>query len=245
MKIVNFRNFKSSLNFIMDRLSQLIGKLKEQSEQNADHAQLLVTTQMIESELRLLIALPGRPVAASKISVVMPSGGSFKRGEAAISAAAPKEKVVEEVAAPVKTNGHAVAAEKVESNGYQFDPLVEIPTLSHQHTPKELNELMASSDYSLNDKLKEQVLEIGHFLTESPVKDLKKAIGVNDRFVFINELFRGDEVMYERSIKTINSFRIMAEAEYWIERELKVKLGWDDTRETTRHFYQLVKRRFS
>ena len=73
----------------------------------------------------------------------------------------------------------------------------------------------------------------------------KKAIGINDRFVFINELFRGDEVMYERSLKTINGFRIMAEAEYWIERELKVKLGWDDMKETTRHFYQLVKRRFS
>jgi hypothetical protein len=51
--------------------------------------------------------------------------------------------------------------------------------------------------------------------------------------------------MYERSIKTINSFRIFPEAEYWIERELKVKLGWDETKESTRHFYQLVKRRFS
>ena len=55
----------------------------------------------------------------------------------------------------------------------------------------------------------------------------------------------GDEAMYERSIKTINSFHILAEAEYWIERELKVKLGWDDGKTTTQHFYQLVKRRFS
>jgi hypothetical protein len=51
--------------------------------------------------------------------------------------------------------------------------------------------------------------------------------------------------MYERSIKTINSFRILPEAQYWIERELKVKLGWDENKESTRHFYQLVKRRFS
>ena len=77
------------------------------------------------------------------------------------------------------------------------------------------------------------------------MRDLKKAIGINDRFVFINELFRGDEAMYERSIKTINNFRILAEAEYWMIRELKVKLAWDDDKETTRHFYQLVKRRFS
>ena len=37
--------------------------------------------------------------------------------------------------------------------------------------------------------------------------------------------------MYERSIKTINNFRILPEAEYWMERELKIKLGWDDSRE--------------
>jgi hypothetical protein len=51
--------------------------------------------------------------------------------------------------------------------------------------------------------------------------------------------------MYERSLKTINGFRILPEAEYWMERELKVKLGWDENNPTTRHFYQLVKRRFS
>ena len=47
-------------------------------------------------------------------------------------------------------------------------------------------------------------------------------------FLFINDLFRGDEAMYERSIKTINSFNIYPEAEYWISRELKVKLGWNN-----------------
>ncbi len=82
-------------------------------------------------------------------------------------------------------------------------------------------------------------------LKETPVKDLRKAIGINDRFLFINDLFRGDEAMYERSIKTINSFNIYAEAEYWISRELKIKLGWDNEKESVKHFDQLVKRRFS
>jgi hypothetical protein len=77
------------------------------------------------------------------------------------------------------------------------------------------------------------------------VKDLRKAIGINDRFLFISELFRGDEVMYERSIKTINSFSIFPEAEYWISRELKTKLGWSNDHSAVQHFDQLVKRRFS
>ena len=64
-------------------------------------------------------------------------------------------------------------------------------------------------------------------LQDTPIRDLKKAISINDRHRFIHELFRGDETMYERSIKTINNFNIYAEAEYWIQRELKLKLGWD------------------
>jgi hypothetical protein len=93
--------------------------------------------------------------------------------------------------------------------------------------------------------LKQENKELGHVLKDSPVKDLRKAVGINERFVFVQELFRGDEVMYERSIKTINNFQILQEAEYWMNRELKVKLGWNDNKDIVQHFYQLVRRRFS
>ena len=103
-----------------------------------------------------------------------------------------------------------------------FDPMTEIPTLSHQPKEKEVNDATEQGE-SLNDKLKQGKTELVEILKETPVKDLRKAVGINDRFLFINELFRGDENMYERSIKTINSFNIYAEAEYWISRELKVE----------------------
>jgi len=137
-------------------------------------------------------------------------------------------------------------AKEQERGPWPFDPLADIPTLAHQQKPpRELNDVIGNNGSSLNDKLRSDRLELKAALNDTPVRDLKKAIGVNDRFVFISQLFRGDEVMYERSLKTINGFRILPEAEYWMERELKVKLGWDETREATKHFYQLVKRRFS
>lgn len=136
-----------------------------------------------------------------------------------------------------------------------FDDEPDIPTLIHQpkyyepvakKTNGEVNDKSKNAESSVNDRLKEEKKEVAHILTEaSHIKDLKKAIGINDRFVFINELFRGDETMYERSIKTINNFSIYPEAQYWIERELKVKLGWDNNRPSTMEFYALVKRRFS
>jgi len=138
--------------------------------------------------------------------------------------------------------------EKPQDRGqWPFNPLADKPTdrFTLSQRAREVNDVIGLNGTSLNDKLKSEVGDLKSALNDTPVRDLRKAIGVNDRYVFINQLFRGDEVMYERSIKTINGFRILPEAEYWMERELKVKLGWDENRETTRHFYQLVKRRFS
>jgi cell division protein ZapA (FtsZ GTPase activity inhibitor) len=126
-----------------------------------------------------------------------------------------------------------------------FEPIHEVPTLSQYQSRVEVHEMIAERKESLNDRLKEEKTELAHKLKETPIKDLRKAIGINDRFTFLKELFRGDDAMYERSIKTINNFNIFSEAEYWIARELKHKLGWDDTNATVKHFYQLVRRRFA
>lgn len=147
------------------------------------------------------------------------------------------------------------------NTSWLFDPVATVPTLS-QHVELEseakeipivkkevfelkdtLNQEVEKEDF--NNKLKENKTEVAAILQGTPVKDLRKAIGINDRYLFINDLFRGDENMYERSIKTINSFNIYPEAEYWIQRELKVKLGWLEEVEAVKIFDQLVKRRFS
>lgn len=222
----------------MERLADLISKLNEQFEQNADPSQLLLITQSIEAELSNRLS-PVRPsFGSSKVSVVMPAARNVQATfiEQAVE---PQRGEV-----PSRQSEKISSSKKQENKNWLFDPLTEIPTLAHQ-PGKELNETIGINESSLNDKLKESVVEVGHRLTDSPIRDLKKAIGVNDRYLFINELFRGDEAMYERSVKTINSFRMFPEAEYWIERELKVKLGWEEHKPTTKHFYHLVRRRFS
>ncbi|HLZ87985.1 MAG TPA: hypothetical protein VKQ52_12110 [Puia sp.] len=160
---------------------------------------------------------------------------------------APPPVVVPEPNPAVTIAATATLEKPLERGQWPFNPLADKPidrfTLSQR--AREVNDVIGFASTSLNDKLKSDVSDLKSALNDTPVRDLRKAIGVNDRYVFINQLFRGDEVMYERSLKTINGFRILPEAEYWMERELKVKLGWDENREATRHFYQLVKRRFS
>lgn len=227
----------------MERVGTLINKLKEQFEQHADAEKMSVTAQLILAELQQKRTLPA---VAGKISVVLPavSGKLFPDDSEKITAVLPAKPVTEVASFP----------------NWLIDTNAEIPTLTHQTIaqtytePKEqkqqteifeFNTVLAKQEESLNEKLKEERVEIATALQEVPIRDLRKAIGVNDRFLFVNDLFRGDENMYERSIKTINGFNIYPEAEYWIQRELKVKLSWPDNSESAKIFDQLIKRRFS
>jgi hypothetical protein len=240
----------------MERIGILINKLKEQYEQHADAVQLQITLQMLQSELLQQQAKGYSNLSSSKVSVTMPKSmqGHFTRGEFEEK---PVDNPITSVSHQVKLPIHETPAIKYEEKPAavavkpQMDmafeiPAVDIPTLAHQPGgAKEINDTVAAGNKSLNDKLGSGNTELGETLKESPIKDLRKAIGINDRFVFVNELFRGDEAMYERSIKTINAFAIYPEAEYWINRELKVKIGWNENKEAVQHFYQLVKRRFT
>ena len=219
----------------MERIQTLINRLQEQVKQNAEVAHMQLTLQLLQAELNQLQKSSVRTLGTSKVAVVLPTRVTIAASPVVESQPEEVQSVISSPKAKQKNNSQL---------DIHFDPMNEIPTFSQYNVGKEVNEAIGQQE-SLNDKLKENRTEVMHIIKDTPVRDLRKAIGINDRFVFINELFRGDEPMYERSIKTINSFNIYPEAEYWMNRELKIKLGWDDTRETVRHFYQLVKRRFS
>jgi len=250
----------------MERVGTLIHKLKDLFDQGASSEQLTAAAQMLLSELETANPPMLEPEKPSKIgvSVVMPRGTRIQKPEQLIQAKlpldipddTPKEVPVEiptvtaiqDPIAFVATSKGPVISEM--NSGWLFDTATEIPTLALQ--PKknefaEINQLMESihSMPVLNEKLRANQIEIGTLLNNEPIKELKKGIGINDRFLFVQELFRGDEIMYERSIKTIDGFSIYPEAQFWIQRELKLKIGWNEDSVTVKHFDQLVKRRFS
>jgi hypothetical protein len=243
----------------MDRIAELIQELQAAQQRQAGASELLELTRHLQAALLSLTGVSATQLGTAKIAVVLPGQPVISqtsiRLQEAVGAPEPPPPAprVKEATPPVKETRETLLVEdgsvaKLQKNGQLdmvFDPLEDIPTLSHQQQPvREINELTTDGG-SLNDKLRQGSTELVEVLKETPIRDLRKAIGINDRYVFINDLFRGDESMYERCIKTINNFNILAEAEYWINRELKVKLGWNNEHPTVQHFDQLVKRRFS
>lgn len=274
MRIVQFYK-RPKVQYQMERVQALIHKLAEQQKNGASPDQLLVTVQFLQQELtaqrntssllgtsKVAVIIPSAPIknvekpAEEKKEVYLLDIKEEDLVDEEEEKVPPQAPVVEKKEEP----SYAIKRPSVIEEKYAPKPIDEPApkeiinpafnlveeTPAHFPPPKkEVHEVIAEQKESLNDRLKQEKTELGHVLKETPIKDLRKAIGVNDKFLFLNELFRGDEMMYERSLKTINGFHILPEAEYWINRELKVKLGWNDTAETVQHFYQLVRRRFS
>lgn len=247
----------------MERVGTLVQKLQEQFARGEEPAKLMLTVQMLQHELAHL--QPPTVVSTKQlVAVSMPVNNNVSPGdqlplkieqvnteteEKIVQVLQVDEAEIEAELEEIKRN----AAIRQQITVASKPPLLfddnqdDVPTLppKPEVVQKEINDHVAEVATSLNEKLKSPSAELSDKLAEGPVKDLKRAIGINDRFLYINELFRGDEAMYERSIKTINSFSIFPEAEYWIRRELKTKLGWKDSDDTVKQFDQLVRRRFS
>ncbi len=238
----------------MERIGLLISKLQELHQQNAAPDQILCVLQMLQTELTQLMNSKVLKTEKKMVSVFMPAGAFQSSTEAlSTSTATPTEiigmaerSIAEEIESIQREAALKEKTREALSTQQQirFNALEEVPTLAHQPRARELNEVIGETRASLNDKLNDSRAELADRLQDQPVKDIKKAIGVNDRFTFIMELFRGDEAMYERSLKTINHFMIFPEAEFWIQRELKLKLGWNVDHPAVQLFDQIVRRRF-
>lgn len=254
----------------MERVGTLIDKLKEQFVQEAGADNMLLTVQMLFSELQerasnthgkgaVSVMMPGSRISAKETTPSSKPKNNLKKAE--LSGWLFQMEL--DIPDPLEQNAVSMELEPAKEETMVEDPIhqtqdlldlniaeaaiVEEP-LAEQALLKEmyeLNDLHADQGLALNEQLKTEKQELANNFQDTPIVDLKKAIGINDRYLFINELFRGDETMFERSLKTINSFAIFPEAHYWIQRELKVKLGWNERSKIVGHFDQLVKRRFA
>jgi hypothetical protein len=78
-----------------------------------------------------------------------------------------------------------------------------------------------------------------------PIDDLKSGIGLNEKFLFIRELFNNDHLAYAEAIEQLNACTNIAAAEQIIANKLLPQYGWDLETEATVSFLHLVFRRFA
>lgn len=100
---------------------------------------------------------------------------------------------------------------------------------------------------SFNQKIMAQRAEktsIPAGTAELPVTDLKSAINLNDKLLYIKDLFNGYSLAYSEAIEIVNRFNTYEEAERFLKTNYVVKNNWESKPATTEKFYALLKRRY-
>ncbi|KAB1062800.1 hypothetical protein [Salibacter halophilus] len=85
---------------------------------------------------------------------------------------------------------------------------------------------------------------LADYLGSKRIDDLKTAIGLNERFLFSNELFDGNMEAFNRALSELNHLESYEHANNYVEKQLKPTYEWDMESETTVAFMSLIQRRF-
>ena len=100
-------------------------------------------------------------------------------------------------------------------------------------TPETLGErLQQEQDPTLADKLQ-----------HSALNSLQSAIGINDKFLFVNELFNGSMEKYNHSIANLDDLKTLNGALIYLN-ELRIELQWNSSNEAYKKLLELVHRKF-
>ena len=102
----------------------------------------------------------------------------------------------------------------------------------------------ADSAVELNERNKAEDNSLANRMQRTPISDLKASIGLNERFLFANELFDGNMESFNRALNELNHIDSLEGANLFINAQLKERFNWNDESEITLRFLNLVERRF-
>lgn len=212
-------------------------------------------TKVIQDELSLINTL--EPTSLTSSATTTTSGNKKKPVEQIPEA---KKEIQSEPTPPIdgpKPEAVPTAAITIENN----DKQAAVPTETSidapvNQTPKEktktttqppgssakqavIGEVLGKNSKSVLDILADQKKTTDQTYQPS-VPDLRKAIGINDRFLFQRELFNGSAEVYNQTLDQLNSMQNLTSALSF----LKTNFNWDTASETYEMFLKTVKRRF-
>lgn len=91
-----------------------------------------------------------------------------------------------------------------------------------------------------------EIADISDKLSNSPIKDIIKAISINERIFTQNELFGGDNLVFRSTVEQIEKCNSIEEAFFLLQNGVAKKYEWDSATKVKKanNFVRLVQRRF-
>ncbi len=80
---------------------------------------------------------------------------------------------------------------------------------------------------------------------QASISNIRSAISLNQKFLFINKLFNGDSFAFNDAVSRIEDCNTYDEARHLVNQEYSVKYGWDFESEEAQSFFEILERRFN
>ena len=174
-------------------------------------------------------------IAVSEIKPenIAPESPAIMQSPAEIISTEPEINIQEEAAVKASTPASKSIPKKVSKTAASlFDAA---PSLAEQFDDGTTIKEKLSAD-----KKERSVAETIH---QQKIQDLKKVIGINEKFLFINELFEGSLTSYNEHIEKLNNAPDINHARLIVD-SLIAKYGWESNLAIVKNFMELVERRF-
>lgn len=112
----------------------------------------------------------------------------------------------------------------------------ELPTASSAEAPLSLNDILSAQTSRTT---------VSSQLNQKQPKDLKSMISLNDKLLFVRDLFNGYSLAYSEAIELLNRFDNFESADNFLKQNYASKNSWSDKQAAVDKFYELLSRRFS
>jgi len=221
------RNYTTGLQKELDFLKLLVSRFHEQEKVNG--LELDVALQKTQDVYEQLLRFKIYPDNSDILPMATDSVTEKKTVE-------PEKKIVKEVQIPVHEERESeVRTEKPATN---LNPKTD--TVSKKSGIL-ADKLGTSELHPINETLAQQKTgnDLSSKLQTSPLNSIVSGIGLNDKFLYIRELFKGDNKLYGNTIKRLDSIDTFANALNYIQHHFE----WDEKNETFQKFIHLLQRR--
>lgn len=78
-----------------------------------------------------------------------------------------------------------------------------------------------------------------------PVQDLQSLISLNDKLLFVKELFNGYNLAYSEAVNILNRYTTFEQAEQFLNLNYTAKNNWKEKPATAERFFDLLRKRFA
>ena len=231
------------LDILLENVRKLYETLKELEKLNAsadarDVEETKVTKPVIEAQSPDPVVIELLPLEAEPVAAVVEPEKEHHQPEELLA-------VIE---TPVQASTEQISNEEVMPQAVlaqdKTKPVAKSATLFDEDVPTLADKFTSAP--SLHDRFAAATQDdsISARIKSNPIGDLKKAIGINEKFALINELFEGDINAYNESIEVLNTAPDEAQALTYLNQRLASKYGWDQRGEAFMKLRGLVERRY-